>query len=87
MKPIFTNDAIVFGILMLALAFVFNTASSKKQGWQRFYTFVPPILLCYILPALLYWPLNLIAYGWFEPGIFDLARELGVSLPKNASTA
>lgn len=87
MKPFFTNDAIVFGILMLALAFVFSTASSDKKAWKRFYTFVPAILLCYFIPAILHWPLNLIAYDWFEPGIYDLARELGVNLPTNASVA
>ncbi|MEL6969943.1 MAG: DUF819 family protein, partial [Bacteroidota bacterium] len=87
MKPFFTNDAIVFGILMLALAFVFNTSSSDKKGWQRFYTFFPPILLCYFIPALLHWPLNLIAFDWFEPSIYDLAKDLGINLPTNASTA
>ena len=30
MKPIFTNDAIVFGILMLSLGFVFYTESLKN---------------------------------------------------------
>ncbi|WP_020538123.1 DUF819 domain-containing protein [Lewinella cohaerens] len=87
MKPFFTNDAIVFGILMLALAFVFTTASSDKKAWKRFYTFVPAILLCYFIPAILHWPLNLIAYDWFEPGIYDLAKELGVNLPAKASVA
>ncbi|PSR11540.1 MAG: hypothetical protein DA408_06810 [Bacteroidetes bacterium] len=87
MKPFFTNDAIVFGILMMCLAFVFATSSSERKGWQRFYTFVPPILLCYFLPALLHWPLNLVAQDWFEPGIFDLARENGLRIPANASVA
>lgn len=87
MKPFFTSDTIVFGILMLVLAFVFTTSSSEKKGWQRFYTFLPPLLLCYFLPALLHWPLNLIAYDWFEPGIYDFATQNGVTLPKNASVA
>jgi len=87
MKPFFTNDVIVFGILMMCLAFVFATSSSERKGWQRFYTFVPPILLCYFLPALLHWPLNLVAQDWFEPGIFDLARENGLRIPANASVA
>jgi uncharacterized membrane protein len=87
MKPFFTNDAIVFGILMLALAFVFNTSASDKKGWQRFYTFLPPILLCYFIPALLHWPLGLIASDWYEAGIFDLAQQLGVVLPEAPSVA
>ncbi|MDP5169993.1 MAG: DUF819 family protein [Bacteroidia bacterium] len=58
--PFFTNDAIVLGLLCLVLAFVFITSGSSKPGWQKFYRFVPPLLLCYFLPALLTWPLGLI---------------------------
>jgi uncharacterized membrane protein len=43
--------------------------------------------LCYFIPALLHWPLGLIASDWYEAGIFDVARQLGVSLPQNASVA
>ena len=57
----FTNDAIVFGILMLVLAFVFQTSHSSHPGWKKFYTFVPSVLLCYFIPALLHWPLGLIS--------------------------
>lgn len=58
----FTNDAIVFGLLMLCLAFVFVTSSieNEKSFWKKFYTYVPPLLLCYFLPAFLNWPLGLI---------------------------
>ncbi len=48
-----TNDAIAFGLLMAILAAVFVTANSTKPGWQKFYTFVPSLLLCYFLPSLL----------------------------------
>ena len=48
-----TNDAIILGILLLMLAFIFTTSSSKSAGWQKFYKFVPMILLCYFLPSLL----------------------------------
>ncbi|NNE30539.1 MAG: DUF819 family protein [Saprospiraceae bacterium] len=61
MEPIFTNDAVVLGLLLVVLAAVFYTSSSKKPGWQKFYRFVPPLLLCYFLPALLHWPLGLIS--------------------------
>lgn len=47
------NDAVVLGILLLILAFVFTTASSPKPFWRRFYTYVPSLLLCYFLPSLL----------------------------------
>lgn len=59
-EPFFTNDAIVLGLLCIVLAFVFVTSSSKNKRWQTFYKFVPPLLLCYFLPALLTWPLGLI---------------------------
>jgi len=48
-----TNDAIVLGILLAILALVFKTSSLEARGWRRFYTFVPPIFLCYFLPSLL----------------------------------
>src|SRR5699024_10776999 len=35
--------------------------SLQSKGWQRFYTFVPPLLLCYFIPAILTWPIGLIA--------------------------
>jgi len=61
MEPFFTNDAIVFGLLMLLVAWVFKTSSSDKPFWKKFYTYVPSILLCYFLPGLLNWPLGLVS--------------------------
>lgn len=87
MQPYFTQDTIVFGILMVVLAFVFTTANSDNKFWKRFYTYVPALLLCYFIPALLHWPLNLIASDWFDAGIFDLAKSLNLSIPENASVA
>ncbi|MCU0450935.1 MAG: DUF819 family protein [Bernardetiaceae bacterium] len=51
--PLFTNDAVVLGLLMLILAVVFYTSNLKSKAWQTFYTFVPSLLLCYFLPSLL----------------------------------
>jgi uncharacterized membrane protein len=51
--PLLTNDAVVFGILMIILAFVFTTSKSKNSFWQKFYSIVPSILLCYFIPAVL----------------------------------
>lgn len=48
-----TNDAVIFGILMAILAVIFTTASSKHPFWQKFYRFVPSLLLCYFIPSLL----------------------------------
>ena len=61
MEPFFTNDAVAFGLLMIVLAAVFYTNSLDTPGWKKFYRFVPALLLCYFLPALLHWPLGLIS--------------------------
>ncbi len=59
--PYFTNDAVVLGILIAVLAFVFVTSESENRQWKRLYSVVPPLLLCYFLPALLNYPLGLIS--------------------------
>lgn len=51
--PVFTNDAIVFGLLMLSLGFVFLTSSKETGFWSKFYKVVPALLMCYLLPAIL----------------------------------
>ena len=48
-----TNDAVVLGLLMALLAFVFQTSSSDHPGLKKFYGIVPMLLLCYFLPSLL----------------------------------
>ena len=50
--PVFTNDAIVFGILMSILGFVFITSTGKKPLWVKFYKYVPALLLCYFIPSI-----------------------------------
>ena len=50
--PFLTNDAAVLGLLALILGFVFYTSHSSSPGWQRFYRYVPSILLCYFIPSL-----------------------------------
>ena len=51
--PLLTNDAVIFGILMIILALVFYTASSESTFWKKFYSVVPSLLLCYFIPSLL----------------------------------
>lgn len=51
--PVFTNDAVVLGILLLILALIFVTSSSDKPFWKKFYTFIPSLLLCYFIPSIL----------------------------------
>lgn len=81
MQPFFTNDAIVFGLLMLLLAGVFYTSNLEKPGWKKFYTYVPALLLCYFLPAILHWPLGLIASEWFDPSILEFLKGKNIALP------
>ncbi len=85
MEPIFTSDAVVLGMLLTVLASVFYTSSLETPGWKKFYTFVPPLILCYFLPALLYWPLGLIAPHWYDNSLIGYLQELGFTLPKGAS--
>lgn len=51
-KPFFTDDTIVFGLLMLCLGFVFYTSSIKSGFWNKFYKIVPSLLLAYLLPSI-----------------------------------
>ena len=48
----FTNDAVVFGILMISLGFVFYTESIKYGFWYKFYKLIPGLLMCYFIPAI-----------------------------------
>ncbi|ARV07848.1 hypothetical protein BTO04_14580 [Polaribacter sp. SA4-10] len=51
-QPTFTNDAIVFGILMLSLGFVFYTENIKSGFWHKFYKIVPGLFMAYFIPAI-----------------------------------
>ena len=51
--PLFTNDTIVFGILMVVLGFIFYTSNKKSGFWSKFYGIVPALFMAYFLPALL----------------------------------
>ncbi len=81
MEPIFTSDAIVLGLLLIVLAGVFYTSHLDTPGWKKFYTYVPALLLCYFIPAILHWPLGLVASHWYEPGLIQYLSELGHTLP------
>lgn len=52
-KALFTNDAIVFGLLMILLGAVFWSCNSDVVVFKIFYRFVPMLLMCYFLPSLL----------------------------------
>jgi len=63
---VFTNDAIVFGLLMLALGFVFYTSSKKEGFWSKFYKIVPALLMCYLIPAIFN------SLGWIDDSTSEL---------------
>ena len=50
-EPMVTNDAVVLGLLFGLLGLVFYTSGLKR--FQKFYKYVPALLLCYFLPAIL----------------------------------
>ena len=51
-NPLITNDAVVLGLLISILAFIFTTARSENNFWKNFYKFVPALLLCYFIPSI-----------------------------------
>ncbi len=51
--PLVTKDTIIFGLLMLALGFVFLTESIQGGFWKKFYKIVPGLFIAYMLPAIL----------------------------------
>ncbi|MDQ3039631.1 MAG: DUF819 family protein, partial [Pseudomonadota bacterium] len=48
-----TNDAVVLGILAVVLGWVFWSSSRPSGFWAKFYTYIPALLLCYLIPAVL----------------------------------
>lgn len=62
-EPIFTNDAIIFGLLMISLGFVFYTESKTTGFWHKFYKIVPGLFMAYFVPAI-FTTLGIIAPQW-----------------------
>ena len=48
-----TNNAIIFGILMVMLGLIFWTSHCDIGVFKMFYKVIPMLLLCYFLPSLL----------------------------------
>ena len=63
--PFITDDTVVFGLLMLLLAFVFYTSAIKEGFWKKFYVVFPSLLMCYLLPSI-FSSLNIISPEWSE---------------------
>jgi uncharacterized membrane protein len=70
--PMFDNDAVVLGMLVAILGFVFWSSSRESGFWKKFYGIVPALLLCYLLPALLN------SFGVIDgkaSGLYPMARD------------
>lgn len=52
-EALITDDKIVFGILLVILAFIFFTSGIDNKNWKRLYTVIPALFLCYMIPAAL----------------------------------
>lgn len=82
-SPVFTNDAVVLGILIGILGLIFW--SDTLPQLKGFYRFVPTLLLCYFIPAILNYPFGLIAPEWFSNGVVDFAANLNIDIPDGAT--
>ncbi|MGB0133753.1 DUF819 domain-containing protein [Dokdonella sp.] len=47
-----TSDVVVFGLLASVLGLVFWTSSRTDGFWKSLYTYVPALLLCYLIPSI-----------------------------------
>jgi uncharacterized membrane protein len=47
-----SDDAVVLGLLTATLGLVLWSAASPRPAFQKFYRYVPSLLLCYFIPAL-----------------------------------
>ncbi len=61
--PFFTQDTIVFGILMVSLGLIFYTSSKKEGFWKVFYSIVPALFMAYLIPAI-FTTVGLISPEW-----------------------
>src|SRR5690606_26793212 len=71
-SALITNDAATLGLLAITLGAVFWTASRETGFWSKFYSYVPAILMCYLLPAI-YNSVGLIDGG--ISGLYPMARD------------
>lgn len=50
--PYITNDAVVLGLLLLILAFIFWSSGHPNPVFKKFYKYIPSLLLCYFIPSI-----------------------------------
>lgn len=69
--PLITSDIVTFGLLCIMLGVLFY-ARGLGGGWTKFFTFVPIVLLCYLIPSLL------TSFGVIsseDSGLWDIAKD------------
>jgi len=52
-QALINSDVVTFGLLTSILALIFYTAKSEHPVCKRFYSIIPIVLMCYLLPSLL----------------------------------
>lgn len=52
-QALINSDVVTFGLLTSILALIFYTAKSDHPACKRFYSIIPIVLMCYLLPSLL----------------------------------
>lgn len=52
-NPLITQDTVVFGLLAACLGLVFYTNQLAHPFWKKLYTYIPAVLMCYLLPSFL----------------------------------
>jgi len=77
--PLFTNDTIVFGLLMITLGLIFYTSNKGSGFWHKFYKIVPALFVAYFIPAI-FTSTGLIAPEWTTVGESGEAIEGSTSL-------
>ncbi|GAB5538225.1 MAG: DUF819 family protein [Salibacteraceae bacterium] len=80
--PLITNDAVVLGILMGLLGLIFYTSNIKGGFAEKFYKYIPALLLCYFLPSV-FTSLGIIAPYWYDLSqVAAHLASLGYALPE-----
>jgi uncharacterized membrane protein len=51
--PLISDNKVVFGILLVILAFIFYTSGLENKSWKKIYTVIPALFLCYMIPGAL----------------------------------
>ncbi len=84
-EPLITNDAVVLALLLIILAAIFYTSNLNSKSWQKFYTYIPMLLLCYFLPSL-FTTLGVIAPKWYDSQqVIQFLVDQGYQISPNSS--